>query len=276
MGPQAETAAVMACVAAACAVPGVFLVLRRQVMVTDAISHVLLFGIVLAYFAVKDLMSPWLFAGATASGILTVALVELLRSSNRVKEDAAIGLIFPALFSIATILASLYLRDTHLDIDSVLLGHAEFASFDRVWGLPRGIVVLGGLFLLNAGLTGLFFKELKLTAFDPLLAASLGFVPVLMHYALMTIVSITAVAAFDAVGPVLVVAFFAVPAATAYLVADRLAVVIALSVAFAVVGGIAGTLIAFYFDTNIAGTVATTLGAVFASVLAVRSAGRAA
>ena len=122
MSYQFEVILVLASVGAACAVPGVFLVLRRVALVADAISHVLLFGIVLAYFVTRDLASPWLFFGATASGVLTVALVELLRRSDRVAEDAAIGLVFPALFAIGTLLASMFLRSTHLDVDSVLMG----------------------------------------------------------------------------------------------------------------------------------------------------------
>jgi manganese/zinc/iron transport system permease protein len=160
---QIDTAATVAAVSAACAVPGVFLVLRRVVMVADAISHVLLLGIVLAYFAVGDLRSPWLLAGAAATGVATVVLVELVQRTRVVKEDAAIGLVFPALFSLGVILATLYTRNVHLDADSVLLGQAEFASYNRlaVGGVdygPWSAVVLSGCFLVNVGLLALFYK----------------------------------------------------------------------------------------------------------------------
>lgn len=267
---QIDTGLVIAAVAAACAVPGVFLVLRRLVMVGDAISHVLLLGIVLAFFLVRDPASPWLVLGAAASGVATVALVELLQRSRLVKEDAAIGLTFPALFSLGTILASMYLRNTHLDIDRVLLGSAEFAFLDRLvvggtdWG-PRSVVVVGACFLLNAGLLVVFYKELKLATFDAGLATALGFAPAVVHYGLMTCVSLTTVAAFDAVGPVLVLAFFAVPPATAYLLTDRLGRLIGLSVLIGVAGGLVGTAAAFALDANIAGTVAAVLGLGFAA-----------
>lgn len=272
MSYQFEVILVLASVGAACAVPGVFLVLRRVALVADAISHVLLFGIVLAYFVTRDLGSPWLFFGATASGVLTVALVELLRRSDRVAEDAAIGLVFPALFAIGTLLASMFLRSTHLDVDSVLLGFAEFSPTDRLdWfdELPRAVVVLCGIFLLEVALVVAFFKELKLATFDAALASTFGFTPILLHYGLMTMTSLTAVAAFDAVGPVVVVALLVVPAATAYLLTDHLGVLIALSVGIGVSGGVLGTLLALSLDTNIAGTVATVLGLQFGLVFLV-------
>jgi manganese/zinc/iron transport system permease protein len=265
---ELETAAVIVAVAAACAVPGVFLVLRRMVMVGDAISHVLLLGIVVFFFFVQDLASPWLMVGATATGVLTVAIVEMLQRTRLVKEDAAIGLTFPILFSLGAIIASLYFRNTHLDIDLVLLGSAELAFLDRLtigrYDIgPRSAVVLIICFFISLVLLTLFYKEIKLATFDSAMAASFGFAPLTIHYGLMTCVSVTTVAAFDAVGPVLVLAFFAVPPATAYLLTDRLGRMIALSVLIGVLGGLAGTAAAFNLDTNMAGTVATVLGIVF-------------
>lgn len=262
----------LASVGAACAVPGVFLVLRRVALVSDAISHVLLFGIVVAYLVVKDLSSPWLFFGAAASGVLTVALVELLQRTRLLKEDAAIGLVFPALFAAGAVLLTVYVpRTTHLDIDTVLLGNEAYSvSGNRVallgLDLPVGVWTLGGLFLLNAVLVFAFYKELKLSTFDPGLATVFGFAPVMLHYGLMTCVSLTAVAAFDAVGPVVVVALFVVPAATAYLLTDRLSRMLVLSVAFAVGGAVAGTLAAVAINANVAGVVAVVLGLVFGVV----------
>lgn len=272
LGPALnETVYLMAAVAAACAVPGVFLVLRRMVLVGDAISHVLLLGIVLAYFVVKDPTSPLLFLGAAAVGVLTVALVEGLHRTRLLKEDAAIGLVFPFLFSLGTLLASMYLRNTHLDVDRVLLGSPELATFDHltVGGRdlgPRGLVLLGGTFVAFVILVTVFYKELKLCTFDPGLAAVLGFLPAVVHYALMTSVSLATVAAFDAVGPVLVVAFFAVPPVMARLLTNRLAWVVVLSVGLAVTAAVAGTLLAIELGTTIAGTVAGVLGAMFAAV----------
>jgi manganese/zinc/iron transport system permease protein len=260
---------VLVVVAVACSLPGAFLVLRRMALVSDAISHVLLFGIVLAYFATRDVASPWLLAGAAATGVLTVALVEALQRTKRVKADAAVGLVFPALFALGVLLASIYTRDIHLDIDQVLLGQPEYAGNPR-WQVAgwqvKPLWVMTGVLGLNLALVVLFFKELKLTTFDPGLAAALGFRPGLLHYALMTVVSITAVAAFDAVGPVLVVAFFVVPAAAAFLLTDRLAVMLVLAGLIGSAGAWAGTRLAIHLDTNIAGTVASVLGVLFGGV----------
>jgi manganese/zinc/iron transport system permease protein len=275
MTPQLELALLLACVGAACAVPGVFLLLRRVALVSDAISHVLLFGIVVAYLLVNDRSSPLLFFGAAASGVLTVALVELLQRTKLVKEDAAIGLVFPALFAAGAVLLTVFVPPTtHLDIDTVLLGNEAFSVFLNrlnVGGLdlPAGVWTLGGLFVLNSLLVLLVYKELKLSTFDPELAVVFGFAPAVLHYGLMASVSVTAVAAFDAVGPVVVVALFVVPAATAYLLTDRLSRLLMISVLFAVGGAVLGTLLAVAIAANVAGTVAVTLGLTFGVVFLV-------
>src|SRR5262245_49075536 len=98
---------VLILVSAACAVPGVFLVLRRMALVSDAIGHTLLLGIVLAYFITRELDSPWLLVGAALTGLVTVALVELLQRTKLVKADAAIGLVFPAFFALGVLLVSI-------------------------------------------------------------------------------------------------------------------------------------------------------------------------
>ncbi len=264
---MAELILVLAVVAAACAVPGVFLVLRRTALVSDAIGHTLILGIVLAYFATRDVDSPWLLVGAALTGLLTVVLVELLQRTRLVQADAAIGLVFPALFALGVVLVSVsHVRSVHLDIDAVLLGQPDLATVPR-WRVAGVAVppvwVMGAVLAANVGLCGLLFKELKLSTFDPGLAASLGFRPGLVHYGLMAVVSVTAVAAFDAVGPVLVVGFFVVPAATAYLLTDRLAVLIGLACGVGAAGAALGVVAADRLDTNTAGAVAAALGVLF-------------
>src|SRR5690606_29463278 len=265
-----EIQTIAAVVAAACALPGVFLVLRRTAMMSDAISHTVLLGIVLAFFVVQDLASPFLIVGAAAMGLLTVALVELLTGTRLVKEDAAIGLVFPALFSIAVILISRFARGVHLDVDAVLLGELAFAPFDRLTilglDLPRALAVMGGILLLNLLCIVLFYKELKLATFDAGLAAALGFSPVLIHYGLMALVSLTAVGAFDAVGSILVVALMVTPAAAAYLLTDDLRTMLVLSVGIGVAGALGGYWLARGLDANIAGSMASALGLLFVGV----------
>ena len=268
---QIEIQLVAAVVAAACALPGVFLVLRRMAMMSDAISHTVLLGIVLGFFLVGSIDSPVLVLGAAAVGVLTVSLVELLNRTGLVKEDTAIGLVFPALFSIAVILISRFARGVHLDVDAVLLGELAFAPFDRFQFLgldiPRALAVMGGILIINALFIILFYKELKLSTFDAGLAAALGFSPAVIHYALMTLVSITAVGAFDAVGSVLVVALMITPAAAAYLLTDDLKRMIWLSLAIGVGSAISGYWLARFLDANIAGSMATMTGIIFVVIL---------
>jgi len=268
---QIEIQLIAAVVAVACALPGVFLVLRRMAMMSDAISHTVLLGIVIGFFITKDLTSPLLILGAAATGVLTVSLVEVLHRTRLVKEDAAIGLVFPMLFSLAVILISRYAGDVHLDSDAVLLGELAFAPFDRFVVLgydlgPKALYVMGGILILNLLFIVLFYKELKLATFDVGLAAALGFSPGLIHYALMTLVSVTAVGAFDAVGSILVVALMIGPPAAAYLLTDRLPRLIGLSALIGMLSAVSGYWLAHALDASIAGSMATTTGLIFGLV----------
>jgi len=129
---QIEIQLIASVVAVACAIPGTFLVLRKMAMISDAISHSILPGIVLGFFITHNLNSPLLIFLAAFTGIITVVLVEYIQKTGLVKEDTAIGLVFPALFSIGVILIAKNANDVHLDVDAVLLGELAFAPFDRL------------------------------------------------------------------------------------------------------------------------------------------------
>ena len=265
---QIEIQLIASLVAIACAIPGVFLVLRKMALISDAISHAILPGIVIGFFITQDLSSPLLILMAVISGLLTVFLVEFIQKTGLVKEDTAIGLVFPALFSIGVILIAQYANDVHLDVDVVLLGELAFAPFDRLilGGVdvgPKSLWVIGAILIGSISLLFLFFKELKISTFDPGLAAALGFSPVLIHYGLMTMASVTTVGAFDAVGAILVVALMIAPAATAYLLTKDLKKMLVLSVGLGVFAAISGYWIAHYLDTSIAGAITSVLGICF-------------
>ncbi len=270
---QLEIQLIAATVAAACALPGVFLVLRRVSLMSDAISHAILPGLVLAFFVTEDLASPLLIVAAAATGVLTVVLIEALNRTGRVKEDAAIGLVFPLLFSIGVILIARFASGVHLDVDAVLLGELAFAPFNRfvVGGTdlgPQALWVMGPILALNLAFLAVFFKEIKLSTFDAGLAAALGFAPGALHYGLMALVSVTAVGAFDAVGSVLVVALMIAPPATAYLLTDRLTTMLGLSALVGVASAVGGYWAAHALDTSIAGAMATGCGVLFALAFA--------
>ncbi|PVW15366.1 metal ABC transporter permease [Marixanthomonas spongiae] len=265
---QLEIQLIAALVAVACAIPGVFLVLRKMAMISDAISHSILVGIVVGFFITQDLNSPLLILLAAVTGVVTVILVEFIQKTGLVKEDTAIGLVFPALFSIGVILIAKHANDVHLDIDAVLLGELAFAPFDHLIvgdtdiG-PKSLWVIGTILVINLTLLILFFKELKLSTFDKGLAATLGFSPLLLHYGLMTVSSVTIVGAFDAVGAVLVVALIIAPPATAYLLTDDLKKMLLLSCFFGIFAAISGYWVANALDASIAGSMTTMLGVVF-------------
>lgn len=265
--PQLEIQLVAVIVAAACSLPGVFLVLRRSALMSDAITHSVLLGIVLAFFVTRSLDSPLLIAGAAVAGLVTVALVQVL-TARRLAPDAAIGLVFPFMFSVAVILISRYAGSVHLDTDIVLLGELAFVPFDRItfagwdWG-PVAAYKMGVVLIADLALMLLFFKELKLSTFDATLAAALGFSPVLINYGLMAMVSITAVGAFDTVGSILVVALMIAPAATAYLLTDDLRTMVGIAVAAAVLSALSGFWLAHVLDASIAGAMAVATGILF-------------
>jgi manganese/zinc/iron transport system permease protein len=269
--PQIEIQLVAAVVAVACALPGVFLVLRRMGMMSDAISHAILPGIVVGIFVTGTLHSPLLLVAAALTGLLTAVLVETINSTGQVKEDAAIGIVFPVLFSLGVILITTFAGDMHIDTEAVLLGELAFAPFNRLiaFGLdlgPQALWTMGSVLVLNALFLALFYKELKLATFDPDLAASLGFRPRVLHYALMGLVSLTAVSAFDAVGSILVVALMVGPPMSAYLLTDRLDGMIGLSAGLSILNAVLGYWGAHLLDVSIAGTMAATTGLVFGLV----------
>lgn len=258
--------------AMACALPGTFLILRRMAMMTDAISHAILPGLVFGYWMANSANLIVGALGATAAAIITVTLVEALQRSRRVESAEAMGIVFPAMFALGTILISRYFAQVHLDTDAILYGNIEFSAFDRliVGGRdlgPTSLWVMSVLLVLNVTVLGLLYKELKISTFDPALAQSLGFSPILVHYLLMLLLSITTVGAFTAVGAILVVALVIVPAATAYLLTEKLLDMMIGSAIVGALGAIGGYWLAMRLDGSIAGGIVTMLGILFTLAL---------
>jgi manganese/zinc/iron transport system permease protein len=257
--------------AVACALPGIFLVLRGIALMSDAMSHAMLLGIVGMFLIVRHLYSPLLLLGAALAGLATVFCTEALIHSKCLKKDTAIGLVFPLFFSIGIILINLYARDVHLDTDMVLLGELALAPFHRLiigdvdWG-PYALWQLGFIVVINAIVLYAFFKELAVATFDPEYAAVIGFSPSFIHHMLMVLTSITVVAAFDAVGAIVVVALMIAPAATASLMTKELTRLIYLAIACSMGMAIGGYLFASMADVSIAGSIAMMAGVQFTVV----------
>ncbi|WP_366654629.1 metal ABC transporter permease [Fodinicurvata sp. EGI_FJ10296] len=243
---------------------GTFLVLRGNSMLSDAISHSIVFGIVIVWLLTHAQSGPVQIVGAALTGLLTVFLTELLVSTNRVKHDAAIGLVFPVLFSIGVLLLNLYARDVHIDQHTVLLGEIGFVWLDTMmiggYRVPQSLIWMGAMALANLLFVAFLYKELKLATFDPALAKALGFAPGFLFYALLMFTSATAVAAFDAVGAILFIAFVIVPPSAAYLLTDRLWMMLGLGSAIAVASSVGGYYAAVAWNVSISGMMAVMTG----------------
>lgn len=246
--------------AASTALLGTFLVVRGQAMLSDAISHGLVFGIAVTFLVSGAVSGPWQLLGATLAGLLTVLLTEALSGSGRVRRDAATGLVFPALFAVGVLLLGLFARDVHVDAHTVLLGEIGFVWLDMltVLGLqvPRALAVLVPVFLLDLAFVCLFYKELVAASFDRELAQLQGLRPRLVTLMLLTLTSLTAVAALDAVGVVMFVTFAITPGVVGRLAAGRLPGVMAVALAVGVGAALAGYPLALAADLSIGGMMA--------------------
>ena len=262
-----ESLFVLVATAMACAILSPFLVLRKLSMVSDAISHSVLLGIVIAFFIVKDVGSPFLIAGAALFGVITVFVVEFLSGTGLVKNDDAVGIVFPMFFALAVVLITKFARNVHLDTDIVLMGEVIIAPLNRVefigMSLPKALVQMEILLLINLLFVIIFFKELKITTFDRGFAKLAGFSSVALFYALMTLSSFTAVTAFDAVGAILVVSFLITPGAAAYLISKDLKVMIVISVGYAVINSIIGYVFSLLMNVSMSGMTAAAAGVTF-------------
>lgn len=258
-------------VATAAGLLGPFLILRRVALMSDAVSHAVLPGIVLAFLVFQTRAPLPVIVGAGLFAIICVLSVDALRSTGLVKSDAAIALVFPALFALGVIGITRYASGAHIDLDSTIYGEIAFAPFDVVqiggFEVARSIVLLGAVAVVNLLLLVLFWKELKATTFDPEFSRTIGISPTVVSRILLIAVAVTAVSAFESVGAILVVSLLIVPAAAAYLMTDRLWLMIAVAVAIGWVSAIGGYQAAIGLDASIAGCMGLVAAGCFAAGL---------
>jgi len=252
----------------ACALLGCYLVLRRMSLLGDAISHAVLPGLVVAVLLSGTLGIGYIFAGAFAIGLLTTFLTQTLHRIGRVPTDASMGVVFTSLFAIGVVLLKLsseQLRAVDIDQDCVLEGALEYVPLTLVHGVgvPRQFLTIVPIAVLNLLFVVVFWKELKISSFDPALATTMGINANVMHYLLMALVALTTVASFEAVGSILVIAMLIAPPATAHLLTDRLRNMIALAVGLAALSAVLGYYLAQVWDTNIAGMIAVASGGLY-------------
>ncbi|MDP0500373.1 MAG: metal ABC transporter permease [Verrucomicrobiota bacterium JB022] len=250
-------------VSAASGLIGTFLLLRRMALMGDTISHSLLPGIVAAFFISGSRATLPMFIGAAVAGILTVLLVEYIHKSSRVKADAAMGITFSSFFALGVLAIAVFADQIDLDADCVLYGELEFIPLFypvEFLGLPLGTVPLVRMGLVLLGLVALivaFYRPLVVNTFDPGLGRSLGLKPKTFHYGMMFVLSLVIVSAFEAVGPIVVIAMLIIPGASALLVASRLPHVLLVSVLLSALYAISGFHLAVWLDTTTSGAVAT-------------------
>ena len=271
--------------AVACALPGNFLLLRRQALIGDAISHVVLPGIVMA-FLLTGVVAAWpMMMGAGVAALLSVVLIEVIRRLGRIEPGAAMGVVFTSMFAGGVLL--LEQSDTssvHLDVEHALFGNLESLIWlDAVgWsslversalrGLPPELPRLALTLALVLGFTWLLWRPLKLSTFDEGFAQTMGLPTGLIGLSLVVVAAIAAVAAFDAVGSIIVIAMFICPPAAARLMTDSLEVQVWYSCVFATLSAILGYVLAGYgplwlgFENAVsaAGMIATVSGVILA------------
>ena len=251
---------------------GSFLMLRRMSMVGDAISHAVLPGIVLAFLVSGSRDSVWMVLAAGLAGMLTTFLIEFFHLKGKLQTDASIGVTFTWLFAIGVILISVFAGQVDLDQECVLYGEIAYVPIDlwitgsgTIMG-PRVLYTTGISLLLVITFIVLFFKELKITTFDPEFSKVNGIRSQLVHYLLMGFVSLTTVTAFEAVGAILVVAFMVSAPVTAYLLTDKLKRLLWLTVLIGIINSVLGYFLAVAIDGSIAGAIASVAGLTFAVV----------
>lgn len=248
--------------AVSAAILGVFLYFRRLSLLADAISHVAILGIVLGYLAFGTLDPLVMVLSATASGLVASMLIGALSQHPNIRSDAAMGIVFTGLFAVGVVLLSTMVEDVHLDTNHALLGDVLGISNRSLW-------LLGGTTVLTLIGTFVCYRWLQISTFDPAHAAVIGVPVAILHYAFISTVSVAAVAGFEAVGAILVIAMFVTPAATAHRLARSLPGMMILASFHAVFSTIMGIYVAIWFELNPGGSIVVTGALLYAIVFGV-------
>lgn len=263
---------VLAGVAASTALLGTFLVLRKMTMLANSLSHTILLGIVVAFLITKDgflgassethtpININAMLIAALITGVVTTFLTEFLTKTARLQEDASTGIVFTSLFALGIILVTIATRSAHIGTE-VVMGNVDALHIDDC----KLIYII---LALNIALLILFFKEYKITTFDPHLAKALGFSTVFFNYLLMVQVSATTIGAFRAVGVLMVLAFITGPVLTARLLTNDLKKMLVLAVLIGVAASTIGVAVARHL-LSVYGLALTTGGVVVCVITAI-------
>ncbi|WP_249306071.1 metal ABC transporter permease [Lederbergia citrea] len=232
-----------------CGVIGCFIILRGMALMGDAISHAVLPGVAISYA-----LGINFFIGAVITGVLTAIGIGYISQNSRIKNDTSIGIVFTAAFALGIILITLLKSST--DLYHILFGNVLAVRPSDMWmTLAIGIIVLAGVYF--------FYKELLISSFDPTMSQAYGLPNKLIHYFLMTLLTMVTVASLQTVGIILVVAMLITPAATAYLLTDRLWKMIYLSAGFGAVSSVFGLYVSFKYNLASGATIVLTATLLF-------------
>lgn len=234
---RALVASVM--VGISCGLIGTYIMLRRLSLIGDALAHAVLPGVVIGFMiAGKNPVS--LFLGALAAGILTSVLISFVERNSKIKEDTSIGIIFTGAFALGILLVS-QLKQVHIDLSSYLFGD--------VLGVSDSDLILSSIICLFIIMSVvLFYKQLLVTSFDPTMAHVIGISTAVVHYFLMTLLSMSIVAGLQSVGVILIIAMLITPPATAFLLTDKLKNLLILSCTFGVLSAITGLYLSYHLN----------------------------
>ncbi|MCM3730722.1 metal ABC transporter permease [Fictibacillus nanhaiensis] len=217
-----------------CGIVGCFIILRGMALMGDAISHAVLPGVAISY-----MLGISFFFGAVITGVLTAIGIGYVSQNSRIKHDMAIGIMFTSMFAVGIVIITL--MKSSADLYHILFGNVLAVRMSDMWmTLGIGVLVIG--------LVVLFYKELLVSTFDPTMAQSYGLPNKWIHYALMVVLTMVTVASLQTVGIVLVVAMLITPAATAYLLTNRLSVMIYLAALFGVIASVFGLYFSFTYN----------------------------
>jgi len=234
-------------VAIVASVVGCLVVLRRMAFLGDALSHAMIAGVAGGYLFMKlvfglEANAPGMLLGSLLAAIFTVGLIGFVSRVSRVKEDTAIGIMYTGVFALGVVLVSIFRHYIHIDLMHFIMGDVLGISDADLWVSAIVASVVLSVIIL-------FFRHFQISAFDPVMAASIGLPIVFMDYLLTTCVSLVVVSAVSMVGVILVVGLLITPAATAYLLSDRLAKMMGLAALFGVTSVVGGLYLCVWLDT---------------------------
>lgn len=243
----------LAITAMACGILGPILVMRRLSMTADALSHSVLLGIVLAFLVILRVDSIYLKLSAALFGLLTVLLVEFISNKSKIKKDDSLAIVFPVFFALAVILITRFCRNAHLDVEIVLMGNPLFAPFIRMFNMPKSMFLMGIMFIINLLFIIIKHREISMVCFDEEFAKMQDINLTLLYTIFMTLVSLTAVLAFDSVGGILVISFLIAPAAAACLFTKNFNNTIILTLLIGVLSSFLGYYFGIRYNVSLSG-----------------------